>query len=124
MGLIAGDDKKKSGDSPKKSSFLKNLNSPPSFAEGWFKLPRLKKLVTQVGAPRCLDIVQAQLAGFRLAICWLAHSKQGIGLSGSSEGMGCLALRVGDTASGWLHRAAITSHSLQWKDNGPVLPDP
>ncbi|KAL2475314.1 homeobox-leucine zipper protein ATHB-52-like [Abeliophyllum distichum] len=48
----------------------------------------------------------------------------GIGPCGPSESMGCVALRVEETASGWFHRAAMTSHSLQWKDNGPVLPNP
>ncbi|CAI9783690.1 unnamed protein product [Fraxinus pennsylvanica] len=59
-----------------------------------------------------------------LAICGPARSKQGIGPCCPSESLGCLALRVEETASGWLYRAAMTSHSLQWKDNGPVLPDP
>ncbi|KAL2253411.1 UNVERIFIED_CONTAM: hypothetical protein Sindi_0135800 [Sesamum indicum] len=31
-----------------------------------------------------------------------------------------MALRAEGTASGWFHRAAITSRSLQWKDNEPA----
>ncbi|CAA3007604.1 Hypothetical predicted protein, partial [Olea europaea subsp. europaea] len=81
-------------------------------------------LVTQVGASRCLDTVQAQLTGFRFATNWSAHFKQGIGPCGSSESLSCLVPRAEETASGWLHRAAITSPSLQWKDNRPVLLDP
>ncbi|GFQ08885.1 hypothetical protein PHJA_003032600 [Phtheirospermum japonicum] len=34
-----------------------------------------------------------------------------------------MAFRAEGTASGWLHRAATTSRSLQWKDNGPVQLD-
>ncbi|KAK6133156.1 hypothetical protein DH2020_033094 [Rehmannia glutinosa] len=38
----------------------------------------------------------------------------------NSEGLGCAAFRAEGTASGWFHRAATTSRSLQWKDNGPL----
>jgi len=63
MGLIAGDDKKKLGDSPKKSSFLKNLNSLPSFAEGWFKLPKLKKENHKNKVPAEVDDIRFQIGG-------------------------------------------------------------
>jgi len=63
MGLIAGDDKKKLGDSPKKSSFLKNLNSLPSFAEGWFKLPKLKKENHKNKVPAEVDDIRFQVGG-------------------------------------------------------------
>ncbi|KAL2484271.1 uncharacterized protein Fot_45715 [Forsythia ovata] len=45
MGLLGANDKKKLKDtpSPKKSSFLKNLNSLSVLKEGWFKLPKVKK---------------------------------------------------------------------------------
>jgi len=45
MGLLGANDKKKLKDSPspKKSSFLKNLNSLSLLKEGWFKLPKVKK---------------------------------------------------------------------------------
>ncbi|CAI9755171.1 unnamed protein product [Fraxinus pennsylvanica] len=45
MGLLGANDRKKLKDSasPKKRSFLKNLNSLSLFKEGWFKLPKVKK---------------------------------------------------------------------------------
>lgn len=43
MGLLGANDKKKTQNSSKKSSFLKNLNSLHLLAEGWFKLPKRKK---------------------------------------------------------------------------------
>lgn len=54
-------------------------------------------------------------------IIWPAHSKSGVGSRAQGEGLGFLFLRVGETASGWFHRAASTSRSSRWKDNGPVL---
>ncbi|KZV57558.1 hypothetical protein F511_03018 [Dorcoceras hygrometricum] len=45
MGLVGASGKKRMDDSPspKKGSFLKNLNLLPLLAEGWFKLPKVKK---------------------------------------------------------------------------------
>ncbi|XP_075502955.1 uncharacterized protein LOC142540577 isoform X1 [Primulina tabacum] len=45
MGLVGANGKKKTDESPspKKGSFLKNLNLLPLLAEGWFKLPKVKK---------------------------------------------------------------------------------
>ncbi|KAI3456214.1 hypothetical protein Pfo_012877 [Paulownia fortunei] len=43
MGLLGANDKKKMDFSSKKTSFLKNLNSLHLLAEGWFKLPKIKK---------------------------------------------------------------------------------
>ncbi|CAA2988156.1 3 -5 exonuclease domain [Olea europaea subsp. europaea] len=63
MGLIAGNDKKKLGDFPKKISFLKNLNSLPSFAEGWFKLPKLKKENHKSKVPDEVDDIRFQIGG-------------------------------------------------------------
>lgn len=47
-----------------------------------------------------------------------------LGPAGLGEGPGLLPLRAEGTASGWPHRAASTSHSMQWKDNGSVLLGP
>ncbi|KAL0422474.1 UNVERIFIED_CONTAM: putative disease resistance protein [Sesamum latifolium] len=77
----------------------------------------LRKLVTQVGALKWLNIGLAQLVESLVANCWLARSKRGVGLCSSNEGLGFIALGVEGIASGWLHRAAKTSRSLQWKDN-------
>ncbi|CAA0812978.1 Abscisic acid receptor PYL8 [Striga hermonthica] len=55
---------------------------------------------------------------------WPARSKWGVGPCDLGEGSGLSARRAEGTASGWPHRAARTSRSLQWKDNGPVLPWP
>ncbi|KAK3038733.1 hypothetical protein RJ639_028340 [Escallonia herrerae] len=50
---------------------------------------------------------------------WLAHSKLRAGPCDPSEGMGYVVPRDRGKASGWLHRAAITLRSRQWKDNEP-----
>ncbi|KAL0300956.1 UNVERIFIED_CONTAM: hypothetical protein Sradi_6372400 [Sesamum radiatum] len=55
-----------------------------------------------------------------MAYFWPARSKWGVGPWCLGESLGFMALRVEGTASGWFHRAAITSRSLQWKDNEPV----
>ncbi|KAK4386805.1 hypothetical protein Sango_2551100 [Sesamum angolense] len=55
-----------------------------------------------------------------MAYFWPARSKWGVGPCCLGESLGFMALRVEGTASGWFHRAAITSRSLQWKDNEPV----
>lgn len=41
-----------------------------------------------------------------------------------AEGSSCVAPKVEGTALGWLHRAATTSLSQQWKDNKPAHPWP
>ncbi|GMP56943.1 hypothetical protein CsSME_00021231 [Camellia sinensis var. sinensis] len=51
---------------------------------------------------------------------WLARSKLGVGSCGPSKGLDFMARRVEGTASGWFHRAAITSRSRRWKDYKPV----
>jgi len=51
------------------------------------------------------------------AICWPAHSKLRAESGDLSEDIGLLTLRVEDTAWGWFHRAATTSHSQQWRDH-------
>ncbi|EEF34888.1 conserved hypothetical protein [Ricinus communis] len=53
---------------------------------------------------------------------WLARSKLRVDPCGLGEGPGSMGPRAEGTALGWFHRAAITSLSWQWKDNGPVLP--
>ncbi|KAL2475309.1 Uncharacterized protein Adt_36045 [Abeliophyllum distichum] len=63
MGLLAANDKKKLGESPKKSSFLKNLNSLPSFTEGWFKFPKLKKENHKNEVPDEVDGFRFQIGG-------------------------------------------------------------
>ncbi|KAF4397241.1 hypothetical protein G4B88_009087, partial [Cannabis sativa] len=55
-----------------------------------------------------------------LAVYWPARSKLRVGPCGLDETLAHWAPRV----EGWLHRAANTSRSRQWKDNGPVLPGP
>ncbi|CDO99467.1 unnamed protein product [Coffea canephora] len=46
MALLGKSEKKRPVDASKKSSsFLKNLNQLPLFTEGWFKLPKYKKVV-------------------------------------------------------------------------------
>ena len=42
------------------------------------------------------------------------------GLCNLSEGSGYWVPKVEGTALGWFHRAAKTSRSQQWKDNGPM----
>ncbi|KAL0443141.1 UNVERIFIED_CONTAM: hypothetical protein Slati_2036800 [Sesamum latifolium] len=68
-----------------------------------------------------LNVGLKRVAGSKLLTCWSARSKRGVGFRSPGEGLGLVALRAEGTASGWLHRAAITSRSLQWKDNGSVL---
>ncbi|KAL0345920.1 UNVERIFIED_CONTAM: hypothetical protein Sradi_4423300 [Sesamum radiatum] len=70
---------------------------------------------------RCLNVGLASLVGSLVADFWLARFKWGVGPCGSSESMGFGVLRVEGIASGWSHRAAKTSRSLQWKDNRLVL---
>ncbi|KAG5553579.1 hypothetical protein RHGRI_011460 [Rhododendron griersonianum] len=62
----------------------------------------------------------ARRAGPNGAIYWPALSKQGVGPRGPGEGPGFVGLSVEGNASGWLHRAANTSRSWQWKGYGPV----
>uniref|UniRef100_A0A2C9UYZ7 Uncharacterized protein n=1 Tax=Manihot esculenta TaxID=3983 RepID=A0A2C9UYZ7_MANES len=61
------------------------------------------------------------MVGFGLANFWLAHSKLGVEPWDSSEGLALLVPRAEGTALGWLHRAATTSRSWQWKDYRPVV---
>ena len=65
-----------------------------------------------------------QLVGFGVAKCWPARSKRRGGLRNLDEGLGHVVLREVGIASGWLHRAAKTTRSLQWKDNGLLLSEP
>ncbi|KAI8005929.1 hypothetical protein LOK49_LG07G02132 [Camellia lanceoleosa] len=62
----------------------------------------------------------AQRIGLVLLICWAVLSKLRAEPCRASEGLGCVVTKVGGTALGWPHRAAITSHSRQWKDNRSV----
>lgn len=55
-----------------------------------------------------------------MAYYWSARSKLRVELRDLGEGLGYVVPRVEGTASGWFHRAATTSRSRQWKDNGPV----
>lgn len=60
MGLVGANGKKKTDDSPspKKGSFLKSLNMLPLLAEGWFKLPRVKKTTQKAEMKEeCDDII-------------------------------------------------------------------
>ncbi|CAL5406574.1 unnamed protein product [Camellia sinensis] len=62
----------------------------------------------------------AQRIGLVLLICWAVLSKLRAESCGPIEGLGCVVTKVEGTALGWPHRAAITSHSQQWKDNSSV----
>ncbi|XP_073145504.1 uncharacterized protein [Henckelia pumila] len=60
MGLVGADGKKipDESPSPKKGSFLKNLNLLPLLAEGWFKLPKVKKTTQKAEFKEgCDDII-------------------------------------------------------------------
>ncbi|KDP38711.1 hypothetical protein JCGZ_04064 [Jatropha curcas] len=65
-------------------------------------------------------MASAHLVDLHLAISWLARSKPRVESIDPGEGLVRLTPKVEGTALGWLHRAAITSLSWQWKDNGSV----
>jgi len=66
------------------------------------------------------DVDYAYKVGSSAAVIWPARSKPGVEPRHPSEDLGVSAPRVEGIAWGWSHRAAITSRSWQWKDNGSV----
>jgi len=73
-----------------------------------------------VGALKWWDVTQLHSVGLTVAELWPARSKPRVGLDGFGEGRAQIAFREEGNAPGWLHRAANTSRSWQWKDNGPM----
>ncbi|CAK9163939.1 unnamed protein product [Ilex paraguariensis] len=54
----------------------------------------------------------------RCCNCWSARSKHRAEPRCSGEGWSLMAPREEGNASGWLHRAARTSRSMRWMENG------
>ena len=79
---------------------------------------QLRGLVTQVGVMSGRTLDHSHWAGLTVASVWPARSKPRVGSWVSCEGWRHMVPRVEDNAWGWFHRAAKTSRSWQWKDNG------
>ena len=81
-----------------------------------------RQLVTQVRVLKWWNLAQTGMVGLRVAVYWLARSKLRVGLCELGESLAQPISKEEGIASGWLHRAANTSRSQQWKDNSPGHP--
>ncbi|CAL5406575.1 unnamed protein product [Camellia sinensis] len=66
-----------------------------------------------MGLAQRVGLVVANLLGCPVQAESMNHA-------GQAKACGRVVTKVEGTALGWPHRAAITSHSQQWKDNSSV----
>ena len=103
--------------SERKEQYLNSIHLTLTLLTSW---AQQHEFVTRVGALMWWDVDHAYKVGSSAAVIWPARSKPGVEPRHLSEDLGVSALRVEGIAWGWSHRAAITSRSWQWKDNGSV----